>query len=112
MRKPYRTRKWRTVDEGKWENPMRRSMLLLVFVLLLMLAALPAASAHVHGITPLNNLACTGVDNTVTGGNATNGGPADDANEGPIEGLIPRDTGRAPLTGGDGGRNAPVPVCL
>ncbi len=91
---------------------MRRSMLLLVFVLLLMLAALPAASAHVHGITPLNNLACTGVDNTVTGGNATNGGPADDAMGGPITGLIPRDTGSAPLTGGDGGRNAPVPVCL
>jgi len=91
---------------------MRRSMLLLVFVLLLMLAVLPAASAHVHGVTPLSNLACTGVDNSVTGGNATNGGPADDAFGGPISGLIPRDTGEAPLTGGDGGRTAPVPVCL
>jgi hypothetical protein len=91
---------------------MRRTILLLVLVLLMMLAAVPAASAHVHGITPLNNLACTGVDNTVTGGNATNGGPADDANGGPISGLIPRDVGTGNITGGGGGRNAPVPVCL
>ena len=91
---------------------MRRSILLLALVLLLMLAVVPAASAHVHGITPLSNLGCTGVDNSVTGGNATNGGPADDINGGPISGLIPAGTGNAPLTGGDGGRTAPVPVCL
>ena len=90
---------------------MRRSILLLALVLFLMLAGLPAASAHVHGITPLSNLACTGVDNSVTGGNATNGGPADDANGGPISGLIPRDTGKAPLSGGTLGRLAPVAAC-
>ena len=87
-------------------------MLLLALVLLFMLAVVPAASAHVHGITPLLELGCTGVDNSVTGGNATNGGPADDINGGPISGLIPAGTGNAPLTGGDGGRTAPVPVCL
>ena len=90
----------------------RRFAVVLATMALTMVAVAPVASAHVHGITPLLNLACTGVDNSVTGGNATNGGPADDANGGPISGLIPRDTGKAPLTGGDGGRTAPVPVCL
>lgn len=90
---------------------MRRSILLLVFVLSLMVAVLPAASAHVHGITPLLNLGCTGVEFGGTGANGTNGTPADDANGGPITGLIPRDTGRAPLTLGDGGKTAPVQAC-
>ncbi len=89
---------------------MRRTILLLVLVLLMMLAAVPAASAHVHGITPLNNLDCR-VDNTVTGGRGTDGTPADDGEGGPIIGLIPRDTGKAPIGGGDGGRNAPVAAC-
>ena len=37
---------------------------------------------------------------------ATNGGPADDANGGPILGLIPANTGEADLGAGDGGKNA------
>ncbi len=90
---------------------MRRMMLALIVVALLVVSFAPAAFGHVHGITPLNNLSCTGVDNTVTGGNGTNGTPADDANGGPITGLIPRDTGNAPLTGGDGGKTAPVAAC-
>ncbi|MDA0231902.1 MAG: hypothetical protein O3C69_00265 [Chloroflexi bacterium] len=61
------------------------------------------ASAHVHGITPLAQIS---VDNANSGGNGTNGTPADDANGGPITGLIPRDTGNSPLTGGDGGFGA------
>lgn len=62
------------------------------------------ASAHVHGITPLIQIS---VDNPNSGGNGTNGTPADDANGGPISGLIPRDTGSAPLGFGDGGFGAP-----
>ncbi|MDA1280789.1 MAG: hypothetical protein O3B95_12270 [Chloroflexi bacterium] len=61
------------------------------------------ASAHVHGITPLIDIS---VENANAGGNGTNGTPADDANGGPITGLIPRDTGNSPLTSGDGGRGA------
>ena len=61
------------------------------------------ASAHVHGVTPLLDIS---VDNPNSGGNGTNGTPADDANGGPISGLIPRDTGNSPLTGGDGGFGA------
>ena len=85
---------------------MRRMMLALIVVALLVVGFAPAAFGHVHGVTPLLNLDCTGVDNSVTGGNATNGTPADAANGGPIKGLIPRDTGNAPLTGGDGGSGA------
>ena len=66
------------------------------------------ASAHVHGITPL--IDC-GTANANAGGNGTDGTPADDANGGPIAGLIPRDTGSAPLTGGDGGRDATAGHC-
>jgi len=69
-----------------------------------------SAEAHVHGITPLLQLDCI-LDNTVTGANQTNNTPASSVNEGPITGLIPRDVGSAPLTGGDGGFDAPVPVC-
>ncbi len=90
---------------------MRRIVLIMMLAALLVLMVAPAASAHVHGITPLSNLSCTGVDNSVTGGNATNDGPADDANGGPIRGLIPRDTGEAPLSGGTLGRLAPVAAC-
>ena len=63
-----------------------------------------------HGITPLPGLSCD-VDNSVTGANATDGGPADDANGGPIAGLIPSDTGGAPLEGGDGGSGATTAYC-
>ena len=62
------------------------------------------ASAHVHGITALGDGEFPANGNA--GGNGTNGTPADDANDGPIIGLIPRDTGNSPLTGGDGGDGA------
>lgn len=78
---------------------MRRSIILLAAVMLLMLAAIPAASAHVHAGTPL--LDC-GQANANAGGNGTNGTPADDANGGPITGFIPRDTGKAPFSPGPG----------
>ncbi len=90
---------------------MRRSIVLLVSILFVLGAIAPVASAHVHGITPLLELGCTGVDNTVTGANTTDSTPAAFANGGPIRGLIPRDTGSAPLTVGDGGRTAPVAAC-
>ena len=77
-------------------------MPLIVLMMTLMLMLAPA-SAHVHGITPLSDCATA---NANAGGNGTTAAPADDANGGPISGLIPRDTGQAPLTGGDGGRNA------
>ncbi len=41
--------------------------------------------------------------NSNSGGNGTNGTPADDAIGGPITGLIPRDLGNAPIGIGDGG---------
>lgn len=66
------------------------------------------AAAHVHGITPLDG--CT-VDSPNSGARGTDGTPADDANGGPIAGLIPRDTGQAPLTGGDGGSGAATGHC-
>jgi hypothetical protein len=64
-----------------------------------------AASAHVHGITPL--LQCSVVPDNA-GANQTDGTPASASNGGPIQGLIPRDVGNAPLTIGDGGFTAPV----
>jgi len=79
---------------------------LLLLVLLLAIAA--PAFAHVHGVTPLSG--CT-VDNANSGGAGTDGTPADDANGGPITGLIPRDVGNAPLTGGDGGSGAATGNC-
>lgn len=73
-------------------------------------AAVPAL-AHVHGITPLFQLACSNVGNTPAGAISTNGTPAAAANGGPIMGLIPRDVGNAPLTGGDGGFGATGDNC-
>lgn len=81
---------------------MRKRMILLAVTALLALGLAAPASAHVHGVTPLLDLECTGVDNTVTGANQTDTTPASSV----ITGLIPRDVGNAPLTGGDGGRNA------
>lgn len=72
----------------------------------LLLVPAGAASAHVHGITPL--LRCGG-DLSVTGANRTDLTPASSLNGGPIQGLIPRDVGNAPLTVGDGGFNALAP---
>jgi hypothetical protein len=59
----------------------------------------------VQGNTPLFDLGCK-VDNTITGGNRADDGSAGAANGGPIAGLIPRNLGNAPLTGGDGGLGA------
>lgn len=84
---------------------MRRIMIAALLALLLVLGGVPAASAHVHGITPLLELGCK-VDNSVTGANRVNSTPASSANGGPITGLIPRDVGNAPITFGDGGFGA------
>lgn len=76
---------------------------LLVAVLIaqaLLFFYIASSSAHVHGVTPLLDIS---VDSLNSGGLATDETPAADANGGPIAGLIPRDTGEAPLTGGDGG---------
>jgi hypothetical protein len=81
---------------------MRRLILTLLLAGSLVVGVAPAAFGHVHGITPLLELGCK-VDNTITGGNRADDGPAGEANGGPITGLIPRDLGDAPLTGGDGG---------
>jgi hypothetical protein len=86
------------------------SLTVLAAVVVPLSSSISPAQAHVHGITPLLNLGCV-VDNSVTGANRTDNTPAAAANGGPITGLIPRDVGDAPLTVGDGGRNAPVPVC-
>jgi hypothetical protein len=68
-------------------------------------ALLPAsaATAHVHGITPLR---CVGVEQD--GANRTDTTPAAAANGGPISGLIPRDVGSSPLEIGDGGFDTPA----
>lgn len=81
-------------------------MLALVLGLLSLMAV--PAGAHVHAITPLGG--CS-VDNGNSGGLGTNGTPADDGNGGPIAGLIPRDTGSAPLQPGDGGSGAATGHC-
>lgn len=84
---------------------MRRVAVVLVLMLVLgafMIVGAVPASAHVHGLTPLSTLAndCGVTTLSNTGANRAQGSP--------ITGLIPRDVGNAPLTGGDGGRFAPV----
>jgi len=95
---------------------MRKKTLTFVFAAAVLAAmAVPlfggggTVEAHVHGITPLLKLSCK-VDNTITGANRADDGPAGAAGD-PITGLIPRDLGNAPLTVGDGGFDAPVEVC-
>jgi hypothetical protein len=83
----------------------RRIVLGTALAGIFVLGPVGAASAHVHGITPL--LRCGG-DLSVTGANRTDDTPASAANGGPIQGLIPRDVGNAPLTIGDGGFDAPA----
>ena len=78
---------------------MRRTAVILALVALLVLGLAQAALAHVHGITPLIELGCK-VDNTITGGNRADDGPAGAANGGPITGLIPNAVGNASLTPG------------
>jgi len=81
---------------------MRKLAVLALAVVLAALVSAASASAHVHGITPLLQLAnvCGVTDLSNTGANQAQGDP--------ITGLIPRDVGNAPLTGGDGGFSAPV----
>ena len=83
-------------------SPMWVAIALALAIVLLAFAAVPAF-AHVHGVTPLLDCAQA---NSNAGGNGTNDTPAADANGGPIKGLIPRDTGNAPIDGGDGGFGA------
>ena len=83
-------------------SPMWVAIALALAIVLLAFAAVPAF-AHVHGITPLDEC---GQANANAGGNGTNGTPADDGNGGPIEGLIPRDTGNDAIAFGGGGRDA------
>ena len=84
---------------------MKRAITIAGFVGLLVAGPASAASAHVHGITPL--LQCSVVPANA-GANQTDETPASAANGGPIAGLIPRDVGQAPLDVGDGGFDAPV----
>lgn len=83
---------------------MKKLIVAMLVVLALTLATIAPAFAHVHGITPLNKLIACGKANANAGGLAANGGP--------ITGLIPRDVGNAPLTGGDGGFGATKFDCL
>lgn len=82
---------------------MKRHLVAALVIQVLLLSYVASSFAHVHGITPLGTIT---VESANSGGLATDGTPADDANGGPITGLIPRDTGEAPLTGGDGGSGA------
>jgi hypothetical protein len=84
-------------------RPIKRVIVAGLFAAGLVAAPATAASAHVHGITPL--LRC-GSD--LDGADRTDTTPAAAANGGPITGLIPRDVGNAPLTIGDGGFSAPA----
>lgn len=68
----------------------------------------PAASAHVHGVTPLSQCEVVPAN---AGGFQTDDTPADDDEGGPITGLIPRDTGNAELGAGDGGFGATDDHC-
>jgi hypothetical protein len=82
---------------------LRRALVLATMVISVVTVPAGAASAHVHGITPL--LSCGG-DVSVTGANRTDGTPASAANGGPISGLIPSTVGKASLEPGDGGFDA------
>lgn len=87
---------------------MRRLVVTVLFSALTVLGIAPVASAHVHGITPLT----CGIGSTNSGAARTDSTPAAAANGGPIQGLIPRDVGQAPLDIGDGGfRPANNPHC-
>lgn len=75
---------------------MRRFTIALAISLLLVLGLIAPASAHVHGITPLNCL----------DENVNSGGTQAAEHSSVITGLIPRDVGNAPLDIGDGGFDA------
>ena len=78
---------------------MRRLIVALGLGAMLAIGTTVPASAHVHGITPLH---CLTTANPNAG--AVRAFEVSGAFEG--VGLIPRDLGHAPLTGGDGGFNS------
>ena len=84
---------------------MRRFTISLLAALVLAIASVGSALGHVHGITPLG---CVTTDNPLAGGNGTNGTAADDANDGPITGVIPIAVGKAPFSSnvGDAGQHS------
>ena len=82
---------------------MRRLITTLFATLLLTLTLAGSVLGHVHGITPLG---CMTHDPAVAGANGTNGTPADDANGGPIAGVIPISMGAPLVSGVDGGRHS------
>lgn len=85
---------------------MRPFTLSLILGGILIAVTVVPVFAHLYGITPLNE--CSGDNYDKSGGKGTNSTPADYATANPISGLIPSDTGNAPLTGGDGGKTAPI----
>src|SRR5688572_18251048 len=90
---------------GIRRTPMRRLITTVLLAAALSLLSVGSAFAHVHGITPLNCPAGTAdsvPNNANAGGTGTDGTPADDANGGPISGIIPTGTGSASFTPGVG----------
>jgi hypothetical protein len=90
---------------------MRRLITAVLLAAALSLLSVASAFAHVHGVTPLNcpaGPADSVPNNANAGGTATDGTPADDANGGPIVGVIPIGTGNAPFTSntGDAGQHS------
>ena len=81
----------------------RRLIALLGIAVGVALVPASAATAHVHGVTPLR---CVGIEED--GAERTDTTPAAAGNGGPIAGLIPRDVGRSPLEIGDGGFDTPA----
>jgi hypothetical protein len=81
---------------------MRRLTLSLALATTLLMGLAGSALGHVHGITPLR---CVG--SPMAGAERTETTPAWGPS-GPLRGLIPRDVGSAPLTGGDGGFDTPA----
>lgn len=78
---------------------MKRLAVLLLVVGLMMFAVIPAASAHVHGITPLG---CSGLPDNPNSG----------ASQSPHSGLIPLSVGNAQgIAFGGGGFQAAGPHC-
>ena len=86
-------------------RPTARRILLSAVVTGSLILVPGAASAHVHGITPL--LQCSVVPANA-GAIQTDSTPAGAENGGPITGLIPHDVGSSDLGIGDGGFDAPV----
>jgi hypothetical protein len=80
---------------------VRRGILCAMLAGSVIVVPATAASAHVHGITPLDE--CSVVPDNA-GANQTDSTAAD----GVINGLIPSTVGQAPLSCGDGGDSAPV----